>query len=281
MPFMTSIGDEFKLCFGVAIPKKLIDGAEKIFKKSWQFLLERGYRGEQENDMWKIKNLKKLIKNNSKNFLIKLNEIIDEIEKLHKENWNKFSNERKMLIRHIKEMLKKYENNIIVDIEKLTKIPWGNRTINIYPVFDVKNRALGNCLLISFSPKTLNDEKIVGIIHEAVHANTFPTLIKHDTSSKNFMEAYEIATHIVASLVIKEINTKFSKNIPTKTECFDEKIRHELKTLEGFCVKSDNFMKFLFKVQQFLNEINYEKPFLKDQNFWEDYAQIFKGKYSY
>jgi len=279
LPFADKSVEQFKECFGIEIPEQLRERTDKLFTKSWQFLLERGFDRKNELEAWKIANLKNLIEKNEKKFLIQLNNIIEDIEKIHKNSWNILSKDRNGFIKLLKKIIEEYGDFIIKEIEEKTKIPWEIDKIRIYPVFDVKHRELGNALLLSFTTKGLSEEnRVLALIHETVHTNTYPIWKKYrESTSKNLGDAYEIAVHIIASLVIKDINKNFNQKFTTAVEFFDKKIQNEIEKIERFCKESSEFEEFFFKVQNLLNEIGYESLF-NDEKFGKEYAKIFVKK---
>lgn len=263
LPFADKIVEQLKECFGVEVPEQLREKTDRVFTKSWQFLLKRGFDKKSELEAWKINDLRGLIEKNEKEFLIQLNNVIEDVEKIHRNVWNKLSKERKDFIKLLEKIIEKYGDLIIKGIEEKTKIPWQIDKIKVYPVFDVKHRELGNALLLSFTTKGLTEEnRVLGLIHEAVHTNTYPVWKKYrEASSRNSGDAYEIAVHIIASLVIKDINKKFNQNFTTAIELFDKKIQDEIEKIERFCKETSGFEEFLFKVKNLLNEIGYKSFF--------------------
>lgn len=278
LPFAEKTREQYKKCFGTEIPEDLRKMTESLFKKSWQFLLQRDLQEGNELESWKIDDLGELVKSNGVKFLKRLEDNIENVEKIHKENWQRFSEERKQFIKLIEKITENYGKYMLSEIERITKIPWQAKEITIYPVFNINNRQLGNCLLLIFSTRDLTEEdEIVTLVHETVHANTNPIWKKYrEKEEENLLDAHEIATHIVASLVVKNLNKKFDKEFPTKVKFFEEKIRTNVKKLENFCKKSKDFEEFLFRVQKFLNKIEYES-ILEGGEAGKDYAKIFKN----
>lgn len=278
LPFADKTTKQYKKCFDIEIPEGLREMTERLFKKSWQFLLQRDFKEENELESWKINDLKELVKNNGIKFLKRLEDNIELIERIHEENWQRFSEDRKEFIRLITKIIENYGEFILPEIERITKIPWQTKKITIYPIFNINNRQLGNCLFLTFSRRGLTEEnEIITLIHETVHASTYPIWKKYrEREEENLVDAHEIATHIVASLVVKSINKNFNKKFPSKVDFFEEKIKSNIRELEILCKESEDFEQFLFKVQNLLNKIGYESIF-KGSEFGKDYAKIFKN----
>lgn len=265
----------FEKLYEVTIPRELAADTKQLMTNSWCFLLKRPAGSDVELERWMITNVQDLITKNGGLFLDKLKKNVEELQLIHDKNWKALFEDRKKFAKHVRESFDKYGDEIFTKIEKLTKITWAEKKLTIYLVFDVKNSEVGDSVILPFIKNQSSDENyMISVVHELVHANTRNVWSNYrDAAMKNLLDAYEIATHLIASFVLDSLNNKFGTAFPTRIELLDEKIKNSIELLKRNFDESSGFEDFLLMVHKFLNTVDYTSIFRESP--LENYGRLF------
>jgi len=156
--------------------------------------------------------------------------ILEELEKIHNEEWEKHKDKIEILAQTMNEIIKKYGKFIVNIIPKKTKIPWKYKEIWIIPSIYYGATTEDNKIFMGVvkSLKELSsvEARIRGLVHELIHVNEQPKYLSRLSKEellrlmldefKKFKfpnASREVTTMILTNTILESIEKRFGLKV--------------------------------------------------------------------